>query len=59
MVGSTGNNRANAHEDQKMNWDLHPNLLKLEDSRNMSIRSKRLVAAWDNEFLLKVFRKGR
>ena len=30
------------------------NLLKTEDSKNMSIKSKRLVAAWDNEFLLKV-----
>ncbi len=32
------------------------NLLKTEDSRNMSIKSKRLVAAWDNEFLLKILR---
>ena len=32
------------------------NLLKTEDSKNMSIKSKRLVAAWDNEFLLKVLR---
>ena len=32
------------------------NLLKSEGSKNMSIKSKRLVAAWDNEFLLKVLR---
>lgn len=32
------------------------NLLKSEESRNMSIKSKRLVAAWDHEFLLKVLR---
>jgi len=32
------------------------NLLKAEESKNMSIKSKRLVAAWDNEFLLKVLR---
>jgi len=32
------------------------NLLKAEDSKKMSIKSKRLVAAWDNEFLLKVLR---
>ena len=32
------------------------NLLKTEDSKNMSIKSKRLVAAWDSEFLLKVLR---
>ncbi|MDA3821617.1 MAG: ISAs1 family transposase [Bacteroidales bacterium] len=30
------------------------NLLKMEQSKNMSIKSKRLVAAWDNKFLLKV-----
>lgn len=34
-------------------------LLKTEDSKNMSIKSMRLVAAWDNEFLLKVLRKTR
>ena len=32
------------------------NLLKAEESKNMSIKNKRLVAAWDNEFLLKVLR---
>ena len=32
------------------------NLLKTEDSKNMSIKSKRLVAAWDNKFLLKILR---
>ena len=32
------------------------NLLKSEGSKNMSIKSKRLVAAWDNEFLLEVLR---
>jgi len=32
------------------------NLLKAEGSKNISIKSKRLVAAWDNEFLLKVLR---
>ncbi len=31
-------------------------LLKSEETKNMSIKSKRLVAAWDNEFLLKVLR---
>ena len=35
------------------------NLLKTEDSKNMSIKSKRLVAAWDDKFLLKVLRKTR
>ena len=34
-------------------------VLKTEDSKNMSIKSKRLVAAWDNEFLLKILRKTR
>ena len=32
------------------------NLLKTEDSKNISVKSKRLLAAWDNEFLLKVLR---
>ena len=32
------------------------NLLKAEESKKMSIKSKRLVAAWDNEFLLEVLR---
>ena len=30
------------------------NLLKTEGSKNMSIKNKRLVAAWDNQFLLKI-----
>ncbi|MEA1875380.1 MAG: ISAs1 family transposase [Bacteroidota bacterium] len=32
------------------------NLLKSEKSKNMSIKSKRLVAAWDNKFLLKILK---
>ena len=32
------------------------NLLKVEESKNMSIKNKRLVAAWDNDFLLKILR---
>jgi predicted transposase YbfD/YdcC len=32
------------------------NLLKVEESKNMSIKNKRLVAAWDNGFLLKILR---
>jgi predicted transposase YbfD/YdcC len=32
------------------------NLLKTEDYRNLSNKSKRLVAAWDNELLLKILR---
>ena len=32
------------------------NLLKQEGSKNMSIKSKRLVSAWDNKFLLKVLK---
>jgi len=31
------------------------NLLKKEESKQMSLKNKRLVAAWDNEFLLKIF----
>ena len=30
------------------------NLLKKEDSKRMSLKNKRLVAAWDNEFLWKI-----
>jgi predicted transposase YbfD/YdcC len=30
------------------------NLLKKEESKRMSLKNKRLVAAWDNEFLLKI-----
>lgn len=30
------------------------NLLKKEESKRMSLKTKRLVAAWDNEFLLKI-----
>jgi predicted transposase YbfD/YdcC len=30
------------------------NLLKKEGSKRMSLKNKRLVAAWDNEFLLKI-----
>jgi predicted transposase YbfD/YdcC len=32
------------------------NLLKSEGSKNISIKNKRLVAAWDNQFLLKILR---
>jgi len=30
------------------------NLLKKEENKRMSLKNKRLVAAWDNEFLLKI-----
>ena len=32
------------------------NLLKKEESKKMSLKTKRLVAAWDDEFLLKILR---
>ncbi|MCJ7715343.1 MAG: hypothetical protein MUO54_02325 [Anaerolineales bacterium] len=32
------------------------NLLKKEESKKMSLKNKRLVAAWDDEFLLKILR---
>jgi len=32
------------------------NLLKGEDSKNISIKNKRLKAAWDNDFLLKILK---
>ena len=32
------------------------NLLRKEETKKMSIKNKRLVAAWDNDFLLKILR---
>jgi predicted transposase YbfD/YdcC len=32
------------------------NLLRKEESKNMSLKNKRLVAAWDDKFLLKILR---
>jgi predicted transposase YbfD/YdcC len=32
------------------------NLLKQEDSKKLSLRTKRLKAGWDNNFLLKILK---